>query len=62
VLIIEKTKNTHADGFRNLGKLANMPDTSYETSPGQNSEQDERRTSNIQRRMSNIDGATLYRF
>jgi hypothetical protein len=38
------------------------PDTSCETPPGRNSEQIERRTSNVQHRMSNIDDAALYRF
>jgi hypothetical protein len=35
---------------------------SYETTPGQNSEKIERRTSNVQHRTSNIDDATLYLF
>ena len=34
----------------------------YEIPPGQNSEQIERRTSNVQHRTLNIDDATLYRF
>ena len=38
------------------------PETSYETSRGWNREQIERRTSNVQRRMYNIDDATLYLF
>ena len=36
--------------------------SSYETSGGRNSEQIERRTSNVQLRTSNIDGAALYLF
>jgi hypothetical protein len=38
------------------------PDTLYETPPGRNSEQIERRTLNVQHPTSNIDDATLYRF
>jgi len=57
-------------GFRPvLAFLLLTPDTLYETSlckyeipPGRNSEQIERRTSNVQHRTSNIDGAALYRF
>ncbi|MBW2338419.1 MAG: hypothetical protein JRF47_17010 [Deltaproteobacteria bacterium] len=38
------------------------PETLYETPPGRNNEQIERRTSNAQHRTSNIDDATLYLF
>jgi len=37
-------------------------ETSYEIPPNRNSEQLERRTSNVQHRTLNIDDATLYRF
>jgi len=40
------------------GRMLNT-DTSYETPPGQNSEQIEHQTLNVQHRTSNIDDATL---
>ena len=45
-----------------ISKIAFIPQPSYETSRGRNSEQIERRTSNAQHRTLNIDDATLYRF
>jgi len=42
--------------------LAKILQASYETPRGRNSEQIERRTSNVQHRTLNIDDAALYQF
>jgi len=52
------TKNLGV-GFQVSEMRGARTDTSYETPPGRNSEQIERRTLNVQHPTSNIDGATL---